>query len=60
MLQPLSEVTKALITRAYLEMDLHINRVTNSLSNFLEEEFSPKYLGIGKGARAHLERFRSF
>jgi len=48
------------MTRAYLEMDLHISRVTKSLSNFLEEDLSATYLGLGQGARAHLERFRSF
>ncbi|KAK7566547.1 hypothetical protein IWX47DRAFT_854568 [Phyllosticta citricarpa] len=53
-------VTKALITRAYLEMDLHLNRVAKALSNFLEEELSPQYLGVPSGPRAHLERFRTF
>lgn len=41
-------------------MDLHLNRVAKALSNFLEEELSPQYLGIPQGPRAHLERFRAF
>lgn len=53
-------MTKALITRAYLEMDLHIGRVTRSLSNLLEDELSPANLGLPDGARIHLDRFRSF
>ncbi|KAE9978250.1 hypothetical protein BLS_000761 [Venturia inaequalis] len=56
----ISHVTKALITRAYLEMDLHLGRVTRALSNFLEEDFSPTHLGLSSGQRAHLDRFRSF
>ncbi|KAF2418958.1 hypothetical protein EJ08DRAFT_702923 [Tothia fuscella] len=55
-----SRITKALICRAYLEMDLHLARVTKSLSNFLEEDFSSVHLGLSNGARAHLDRFRSF
>jgi hypothetical protein len=41
-------------------MDLHLGRVTRALSNFLEEDFSPAYLGLSNGQRAHLDRFRSF
>lgn len=55
-----SQVTKALITRAYLEMDLHLGRITRALSSFLEEELSSAYLGLSSGARAHLDRFRTF
>lgn len=58
--EPISRVTKALITRAYLEMDLHLGRVMAALSNFLEDDFSSAYLGLSQGARAHLDRFRSF
>lgn len=58
--QKISHVTKALITRAYLEMDLHLGRVTRALSNFLEEDFSPAHLGLSSSQRAHLDRFRSF
>ncbi|KAI9694890.1 MAG: hypothetical protein M1822_000506 [Bathelium mastoideum] len=55
-----SRVTKALITRAYLEMDLHLGRVSRALSNFLDDDLSSSYLGLSEGARAHLDRFRSF
>lgn len=58
--QAISQVTKALITRAYLEMDLHLGRVTRALQTFLEEELSPAQFGLPVGAQAHLDRFRSF
>lgn len=55
----LSNTTKALIRRASLEMDLHIERVVRALGSFLEEELGPEQLGISKAARDHLDRFRS-
>ena len=55
----LSRTTVALITRACLEMDLHIARVTRALGVFLEEELGPEYLGLSKPARDHLDHFRS-
>ncbi|OJD35413.1 uncharacterized protein BKCO1_170001 [Diplodia corticola] len=58
--EPIPKVTKALITRAYLEMDLHLTRVSKAVSTFLEAELSPSNLGLPPGPRAHLERFRSF
>ncbi|EON63300.1 hypothetical protein W97_02527 [Coniosporium apollinis CBS 100218] len=59
-LEPICRVTKALITRAYLEMDLHVGRVERALSTFLEDDLSASRLGVSQGARNHLERFRSF
>ncbi|KAF2230690.1 hypothetical protein EV356DRAFT_473063 [Viridothelium virens] len=56
----ISRVTKALITRAYLEMDLHIGRASRGVTNFLEDDLSSSYLGLAEGARIHLDRFRSF
>ena len=41
-------------------MDIHIGRVTGAVRNFLEDDLSPAYLGLPDGARAHLDRFRSF
>lgn len=41
-------------------MDAHLHRVADALSNFLEEDLSTAHLGLTAGARAHLERFRSF
>lgn len=58
--QHINRVTKALITRASLEMDLHLGRVTRALGNFLEDDLSTSHLGIPTEARAHLDRFRSF
>ncbi|KAG9848614.1 hypothetical protein KCU77_g7955, partial [Aureobasidium melanogenum] len=55
-----SKVTKALITRSYLEMDLHLGRVSKALRNFLEDELAPTHLGLPAPARNHLDRFRSF
>ncbi|KAK3216937.1 hypothetical protein GRF29_1g1462448 [Pseudopithomyces chartarum] len=55
-----SRLTKALITRASLEMDIELARTTRALRDFLEEDLSPAYLGLTEGARYHLDRFRSF
>ena len=41
-------------------MDLRLERAGRSLSNFLEDDLSGAYLGLGKEAQLHLERFRSF
>ena len=46
--------------RAHIEMDVRLERAGRSLSDFLEEELSGAYLGLGKDAALHLERFRSF
>lgn len=56
----LSNITKALVTRASLEMDLHMSRVTRTLGSFLEDELSANRLGLTKPARNHLDTFRSF
>jgi hypothetical protein len=57
---PISRLTKALITRAYLEMDIHLGRVSAVLRNFLEDDFSSAYFGLSDSGRAHLDKFRSF
>lgn len=41
-------------------MDLRLERAGTSLANFLEDDLSGAYLGLGKQAHLHLERFRSF
>jgi hypothetical protein len=56
----LSYITKALVTRASLEMDLHMSRVTRALGSFLEEELGANRLGLTKPARTHLDAFRCF
>ena len=43
-----------------MEMDLRLERAGRSLANFLEDDLSGAYLGLGKEAQLHLERFRSF
>ncbi|KAF1832725.1 hypothetical protein BDW02DRAFT_410977 [Decorospora gaudefroyi] len=55
-----SRLTKALITRAHLEGNQHLGRVSIALSRFLQEDLSPSYLGLTDGARSHLDRFRRF
>ncbi|MCJ1316525.1 hypothetical protein MMC15_001846 [Xylographa vitiligo] len=55
-----SKTTKALITRAHLEMHIRLERAGTSLSNFLEDEVSSSYLALPLDAQKHLERFRSF
>ncbi|KAF2031228.1 hypothetical protein EK21DRAFT_63446, partial [Setomelanomma holmii] len=56
----LSQLTKALIGRAYLELNSHLERVTKALRTFLEDDFSPAHLGVAEGARSHLNRFQRF
>lgn len=56
----LSSITRALITRASLEMELHISRATRAIGCFLEEELGAERLGLTKPARNHLDRFRGF
>ncbi|GAB7343950.1 hypothetical protein MBLNU457_1896t2 [Dothideomycetes sp. NU457] len=55
----ISNVTKALISRASLEMDLHLGRVSRALGNILEDELSGTFLGLSGPERAHMDRFRS-
>ncbi|KAI9724823.1 MAG: hypothetical protein M1812_000099 [Candelaria pacifica] len=56
----ISRVSKALINRAHLEMDLRLEHAGRILSSFLEDELSGAFLGLTNGARTHLDRFRSF
>ena len=58
--QCVSRTARALISRAHLEMDLRLERAGGSLGDFLEDDLSGTYLGLGKDAQLHLERFRSF
>jgi hypothetical protein len=41
-------------------MDIRLDNCGRSLGTFLEEELSATHLGLFPGARAHLDRFRSF
>ncbi|KAF2856882.1 hypothetical protein T440DRAFT_484970 [Plenodomus tracheiphilus IPT5] len=56
----ISRLTKALLTRAHLEVDLRLNRVSTALGRFLQEDLSPTYFGITDTARSHLDYFRQF
>ncbi|KAI4163836.1 MAG: hypothetical protein LQ342_002609 [Letrouitia transgressa] len=55
-----SRQSKALIVRAQLEMELRLENAGRSLGNFLEDDLSGAYLGLGKHAQMHMDRFRSF
>ena len=46
--------------RSHIEMDVRLEKAGRSLGDFLEEDLSGAYLGLGKHAQMHLERFRSF
>ena len=59
-LEIISRVSKALITRAHLEMDLRLEHAGRILSSFLDDELSGAFLGFGNAARTHLDRFKSF
>ena len=59
-MQLVSRMSKALITRARLDMDLRLEHAGRSLGNFLEDDLSGAYLGLPSEAHDHLERFRSF
>ena len=41
-------------------MDIRIGHAERQLTTFLDDELSNVYLGLGDGARAHLDHFRSF
>ena len=54
----ISRASKALITRAHLEMDIRIEHAGRSIKSFLEDDFSQAL--TDPGASSHMERFRSF
>ena len=56
----MSRTSKALITRAHLEMGLRLEHVSRSLGSFLEDHFNSNCFGLPYEAHAHLERFRTF
>ncbi|ORY63381.1 uncharacterized protein BCR38DRAFT_227278 [Pseudomassariella vexata] len=57
--QLLSSVTRKLLRRARVEMDLRLGQMGSMLGTLLQDELSETYLGLYPGARAHLERFRT-
>ncbi|KAH8898178.1 hypothetical protein GQ53DRAFT_678225 [Thozetella sp. PMI_491] len=58
--QAVSSMTRQLMRRAKVEMDLKLGRAGVMLQNFLEDDLSEAHIGLTDGGRAHLERFRGF
>ncbi|KAI3577373.1 hypothetical protein IWW34DRAFT_807581 [Fusarium oxysporum f. sp. albedinis] len=58
--QELSPSTRKLIRKGHLELDYRMTRSSSMLRTFLDDELSEAHLSVAAGARAHLERFRSF
>lgn len=52
--------TKKTIGQEKNDLDSRFDAATDMLTSFLDNELSESHLGIPSGARAHLERFRSF
>lgn len=52
--QSTSSASKAMIMRSSLEMNVRLERAGRSLGDFLEEDLSRAYLGVGTDARVHL------
>lgn len=59
-LQFMTRTTRALITRSRMEMDMRLEHAGSRLSSFLSDDLSDSHLGLSTGARAHLDKFRSF
>lgn len=55
-----SAVSRKLIRRARLDMDLRLGSAGTMLRNFLEDELSETHLGLPAQSRTHLNRFRTF
>ena len=58
--QNVSRVTRALIMKANLDMEGHLERVTASLGSMFEDFTSASSMGLSQSLRDHLDRFRSF
>lgn len=56
----ISRTSRALITRSRLEMNVRLDHCGRRLGTFLEDDLSDTRLGLSAGARAHLDKFRSF
>jgi len=59
-LQLVSSATKKLIRQARSDMEVRLVEASARLRTFLEEDLSDAHVGLPPGARAHMERFRSF
>ncbi|KAK3940213.1 hypothetical protein QBC46DRAFT_128842 [Diplogelasinospora grovesii] len=58
--QMVTSISRKLIRRAKVEMDLRLGHAGVMLRNFLEDDLSEAHVGLTAGGRAHLERFRTF
>ncbi|KAF5020958.1 hypothetical protein F66182_7004 [Fusarium sp. NRRL 66182] len=58
--QELSPAARKLIRKRHLELDYRMTQSSTMLKTFLDDELSEAHLSVSAGARAHLERFRSF
>ncbi|KAJ4268856.1 hypothetical protein NW762_002926 [Fusarium torreyae] len=58
--QELGPATRKLIRKGHLELDYRMTQSSSMLKTFLDDELSEAHLSVAAGARAHLERFRSF
>ncbi|RFU74978.1 hypothetical protein TARUN_7259 [Trichoderma arundinaceum] len=58
--QIISAISRTLVRKARLEMNIMLQQTSHRLRSFLDEDLSETNLGIPAGTRAHLERFRSF
>ncbi|CZR66173.1 uncharacterized protein PAC_16074 [Phialocephala subalpina] len=56
----MSRTARAFVTRSRFEMDMRLDACGRRLSSFLSEDLSDAHLGLSSGARAHLDKFRSF
>jgi hypothetical protein len=52
--------SRKLMRKARVDLECRVYSATDRLRNFLDDELSEANLGLPSGARAHLERFRSF
>lgn len=60
MAQRISVVSRKLIRLAKVDLDNRLSRAGAMLGDLLETELSEAHLGLSTGARAHLDRFRSY
>ncbi len=56
----ISSISRKLIRRARADMDRRLAQAGAMLRTFLQEDLSEANLGLSAGARAHLDRFRTF
>ncbi|KAF4635000.1 hypothetical protein G7Y89_g3101 [Cudoniella acicularis] len=56
----ISITSRALITRSRLEMDMRLDVCGRKMESFLLDDLSDAHLGLPSGARAYLDKFRSF